>query len=623
MTDVSQIDVDPAAEIDRCLADLAGNEPAAAISGCLRAIEARLPAGAALRARFLRARAIANQRLGFPTEALGDLYEARRLAEGAKDWRELAEIDRAIAVVQTWRGEGREAALALLRAAAAATAIGDRTAMALAFMQGGRLEIEIGRPRGAELLFSLALAMSSIDLSLPERARATVNLVQALVASGQIDLARRRLDEVAPLLADAAGRTRFLAALEAARIGRATGNRDATPVALRQAEELVPHDPECFERVELAHVEAEVALEEGDPEKAERLLADVITRYGADDLAGPEVSARLLQARALDKLGKAEEAERTLAAALKRAVNRRLSGHADSVRSRLSARGSTGREPLPEAIRTDAADRFVRRRPLGAGGFGNVSRAYDLELGIEVALKRVALESLWDPAVRTRLLDAAKTEIAAASRIEHPGVARIYGMLLDTNGDALIVQELIDGPTLRAAMAQQVEPARALDLLARIGYALAAIHAAGIVHRDLKPDNVILRGATSPVIVDFGIALVGPGSRDVERIGTRSYMAPEQAAGAATDGRADLYALGVIAHELLVGKIPEVQRSSAFSRIAEFSRRPRRRDGLISAGIAPAVADLVAQLLSVDPGGRPDSAAAVGTEFTRAIAKES
>src|SRR5437764_824704 len=200
MTEVSQIDGEPAPEIDRCLADLAGNEPAAAISGCLRAIEARVPAGAALRARFLRARAIANQRLGFQTEALGDLYEARQLAEGAKDWRELAEIDRAIAVVQTWRGEGREAALALLRAAAAATGI-----------------------------------------------------------------------------------------------------------ALRQAADLVPHDPECFESVELAHVEAEVALEEGDPEKAERLLADVITRYGADDLAGPEVSARLLQARALDKLGKAEE----------------------------------------------------------------------------------------------------------------------------------------------------------------------------------------------------------------------------------------------------------------------------------------------------------------------------
>ena len=110
---------------------------------------------------------------------------------------------------------------------------------------------------------------------------------------------------------------------------------------------------------------------------------------------------------------------------------------------------------------------------------------------------------------------------------------------------------------------------------------------------------------------------------DAERIGTRSYMAPEQAAGGPTDGRADLYALGVIAHELLVGKIPEVQRSSAFCRIAEFSRRPRRRDGLVTAGVAPIVADLVARLLAVDPRGRPDTAAAVGTEFTRAIVKES
>jgi serine/threonine protein kinase len=205
-------------------------------------------------------------------------------------------------------------------------------------------------------------------------------------------------------------------------------------------------------------------------------------------------------------------------------------------------------------------------------------------------------------------------------RIEHPGVARIHGLLIDADGDALLIQEFVEGPTLRAEMENSTKPvegARALDLLARLSFALAAVHAAGVVHRDLKPENVILRGGVSPVIVDFGIALVG--KHDPARgSGTRSYMAPEQAAGRAVDFRADLYSIGIIAHELLAGVPPDPARVAAFASLASRRRVRAIRGGLAAAGLEPPISDLVASLLAPSRRQRPDSAAVVGTRFAEA-----
>src|SRR5262249_12899770 len=147
-------------------------------------------------------------------------------------------------------------------------------------------------------------------------------------------------------------------------------------------------------------------------------------------------------------------------------------------------------EPLTQSGGAETARRFVRRQPLGTGAFGSVSRAYDLEQGIEVALKQVSLAGLYDPATRARLLDSLRTEVAAVSRIDHPGVARVHGMLVDAEGNALVIEEFVDGPTLRKVAAAALEPSHALELALRISYALASVHAAGVVHRDLKPENI-------------------------------------------------------------------------------------------------------------------------------------
>src|SRR5437868_3483913 len=97
----------------------------------------------------------------------------------------------------------------------------------------------------------------------------------------------------------------------------------------------------------------------------------------------------------------------------------------------------------------DPQRRFVRQRVLGSGAFGKVFRAYDLELGIEVAIKRAARGADYDPARREQLLNAARIEVVAASRLDHPGIARVYGLLPVDGGDTLVIEEFVDGPTLR------------------------------------------------------------------------------------------------------------------------------------------------------------------------------
>ena len=601
-------DADPRAALDDCLAQLADNKPAQDVLQRLRAIEPLLGQDPLLRARLLRARAIASNRLGFPDEALGDLHQARRLLETGDNGRERAAIFHAIATVFSWRGDGREAGFALIRMIAEALANDDKVTVALALIEGGRLQMEIGRPAEAESLLAGALGIAAGALPQREFQRAWVNLAQALVGADRRQRARDHLAGMAAALAQAAPRLTLLAHLERARLALRSAELDAAAAAVNAARAVAPADRHAFEHVEISQAEAELALARGDAHSAAAQFESIVSRYAADDLAGREIQARLMHARALELLGRTDEAAHTLAAALRRAIARGLSGHADAARSRLMER-TQGRETPPAALTTPALDfdadrRFVRQRPLGAGAFGKVMRAYDLELGIEVAIKRTTLRAVYDPALRERVRRAAQTEMAAASRLAHPGIARVFGVLPLPGGDTLVIEELVEGPTLRQAMEGGLAAARIFDLLSRIAFSLAAVHGTGVVHRDLKPDNIILRGGDAPVLIDFGVALLKGGSGE-RGIGTPDYMAPEQASGRRTDARADLYALGVIACEMLTGARPQ--------------RRSRRavRDDLMRQGVDPAIARLVGRLL-MHRLWRPRSASDVGIVFSRA-----
>ncbi|MEM9865126.1 MAG: serine/threonine-protein kinase [Myxococcota bacterium] len=203
--------------------------------------------------------------------------------------------------------------------------------------------------------------------------------------------------------------------------------------------------------------------------------------------------------------------------------------------------------------------------PLGAGGMGQVYRTRDHRLLRDVALKLLP-KGRNDERRRGRLM----REAQAAARLNHPNVAQIYDVSAD-GPRPYIVMELCEGETLRARLRRGPLPLNELLHVAeQIADALAAAHAHGIVHRDLKPDNVIVGPRGGVKVLDFGLAAVERGSHaDMNAVetspltiegavmGTPGYMSPEQRAGRTVDARADVYAFGVLLHELATGSLPE------------------------------------------------------------------
>ena len=214
--------------------------------------------------------------------------------------------------------------------------------------------------------------------------------------------------------------------------------------------------------------------------------------------------------------------------------------------------------------------RYKIEKVIGEGGMGAVYQAEHTLMHKRVALKVLHPEMTRMPEVVSRF----EREAMAAAHIDHPNVAAAtdFGKLED--GSFFLVLEYIEGKPLRDVVAQgRLEPSRALRILRQIASALSRAHSLGIVHRDLKPENVMLvdrEGDPDFVkVLDFGIAKVPVGDIAPELrttgqaltqlgmvYGTPEYMAPEQALGQEVDQRADLYSLGVMSFEMLVGKRP-------------------------------------------------------------------
>jgi serine/threonine protein kinase len=212
--------------------------------------------------------------------------------------------------------------------------------------------------------------------------------------------------------------------------------------------------------------------------------------------------------------------------------------------------------------------RYYIEKKIGEGGMGVVFSARHAVIERPLAIKVLKREVMRDTATIRRFVQEAK----AASRIGHPNIVDVTDFGTTPDGMTYSVMEYVTGQTLGRALraAAPFHWQRAIRIAAQIARALGAAHDKGIVHRDLKPENVFLvdrDGRPDFVkIVDFGIAKVAPlpGAANEPRLtragsvfGTPEYMAPEQAAGRGdTDGRVDVYALGVILYEMLVGKVP-------------------------------------------------------------------
>ena len=194
-------------------------------------------------------------------------------------------------------------------------------------------------------------------------------------------------------------------------------------------------------------------------------------------------------------------------------------------------------------------ERYQILEHLGRGGMGEVFRAFDLKLRVDVALKAVQVGHVGSDRAR----EALRREVRAAREVVSPNVCRIFDLIV-ADGEELVSMEYIDGVTLADRLRERgplpLQDAR--EIASQFLSGLTAIHRAGLVHRDFKPENVMITRAGRVVVMDFGLANI-PTERGGRTIsGTPAYMAPEQARGEGVDARADVFAAGIVLVEMLV-----------------------------------------------------------------------
>src|SRR2546430_1920809 len=185
---------------------------------------------------------------------------------------------------------------------------------------------------------------------------------------------------------------------------------------------------------------------------------------------------------------------------------------------------------------------------------GAVYQAWDTELSVAVALKVIRTDRRRGGSASPEAEKRFKNELLLARQVTHKNVVRIHD-LGEIDGIKYITMPYVEGNDLATALRREgkLPAARTLRLARQIAAGLEAAHGAGVVHRDLKPANIMIGAEDQVQIMDFGISASREEAASGGIIGTLEYMAPEQGAGAAVDARADIYALGLILYEMLIG----------------------------------------------------------------------
>ena len=256
--------------------------------------------------------------------------------------------------------------------------------------------------------------------------------------------------------------------------------------------------------------------------------------------------------------------------------------------------------------------RYTLRDPIASGGMGDVWRATDDVLDREVAVKVLRHGPQTDePGFRERFRDEARHSAA----LHHPNIAAVYDYGEDGVGrDAThyLVMELVPGRPLSALLRAHGAMAAGdvRGLVGQAALALAAAHEAGVVHRDVKPANIIVTPSGQAKLTDFGISRAAWTSGHTvtgEVLGTPEYLSPEQALGEPATAASDVYALGVIAHELLTGRKPFDGGSPVATALAQVNDPPPP----LPETAPPALRAVIEACLAKDPASRPPSARAL------------
>ena len=256
---------------------------------------------------------------------------------------------------------------------------------------------------------------------------------------------------------------------------------------------------------------------------------------------------------------------------------------------------------------------YVVEAKLGEGAFGRVYRAVHPIIGRLVAIKVLNRALSTDPHAVSRFISEARALVGIAS----PHIVDIFSFGALPDGRQYYIMELLDGMSLGAFIQERgaLEVPLAVRLLAGMADALSSAHAAKVVHRDLKPENVLIvfdrNGEPLPKLLDFGVAKLlgdrklGHHTSTGAMVGTPAYMAPEQALGLEIDHRADIYAFGVVAFEMLTGQLP-FDANSVLELIRKHTSEPPPLLSTVRPELGASLDAPLGRMLEKDPKAAPE-----------------
>jgi eukaryotic-like serine/threonine-protein kinase len=289
--------------------------------------------------------------------------------------------------------------------------------------------------------------------------------------------------------------------------------------------------------------------------------------------------------------------------------------------------GTTGK--VAGASQHTVQGRYQTRELLGRGGMSEVYRGFDAQLRRPVAIKRLRSDLVINPVFRSRF----RREAQAAGKLNHAAIVAVYdtGEDRDATGPTIpfIVMELVEGRSLRDALRDEgkVAPVRALELTAGVLDALTCSHAAGIIHRDIKPGNVMLTNTGGVKVADFGIARAvsdssGTATISGAVIGTAQYLSPEQGRGETADVRSDIYSVGCLLYELLVGR-PPFTGDSMVSIVLQHISDPPSPPSAANPDISSDIDAITLRALAKDPADRYQTASEMKVDIESVLSGHS